>query len=591
MKRAEVSSQYKWNLGDIYKSTNDWENSLKQISSEIKNILKFKGVLNNKATVLECFRFTDTINIELEKIYCYAMLLKDLDGTDNSASELQSRAMSLLVEYNSLASFVTPELSSLDESVLKKFINDKDFYDYEYQLTELLKNKKHILSENEEKILAEAGKTLSAFSNIYSYLGNIELPLPTLDIDGKKQKMTHGLYSLWLQHADQKVREKAFKGMYGAIESLIHTIGANYSASVNKDNFTAKIRGYNSALEKSLNSNDVPKGVYDALVQSVNKNFEPLHDYIGLRKQLLKVDTLNMYDLYVPMFEQADISCDYEKAYEMVLEGLQPMGQEYLNLLKQAKESNWIDVEETENKRSGAYSCGVYGVHPYILLNYKPTTHDIFTIAHEMGHALHTYYSQKNQPYSKSDYVIFVAEVASTVNEVLLLKHLLKTTQDKNIKKYLLSYYLDMFRTTLFRQTMFAEFEQVIHDQEQNGVPLTADNLNKEYLTLNKKYYGKNVNHNEEIRLEWARIPHFYRAFYVYQYSTGIVSAINIANDILKNGSVAVDRYKQFLSAGGSKSPYEILKDTGVDLQDSRPYDVAFNEFSDTLKQLKELCK
>jgi oligoendopeptidase F len=377
--------------------------------------------------------------------------------------------------------------------------------------------------------------------------------------------------------------------MSGAVKSVINTIAANYAASVNKDNFLSLARGYGSALERALEASDVSAEIYDALIKAVGDNLAPVHDYVDLRKRVLNAEQLHMYDLYVPMFENADISRSYEDAYKLVIEGLRPLGSEYAELLKTAKDARWIDVEETENKRSGAYSCGVYGVHPYVLLNYTRTTHDIFTIAHELGHAMHSHYSAAALPYAKHDYVIFVAEVASTVNEVLLLKHLLAGAADKGIKKYLLSYYLDMFRTTLFRQTMFAEFENAAHKTEAAGKPLTVESLSSLYMKLNKKYYGPAVMHDRDIRYEWARIPHFYHAFYVYQYATGLTSAVQIAADILKNGEPAVARYKRFLSAGGSKSPYEILKDAGVDLKSPESYETAFKEFAATLEELKGL--
>ena len=331
--------------------------------------------------------------------------------------------------------------------------------------------------------------------------------------------------------------------------------------------------------------------MYDNLIKCLHANFEPMHRYIALRKKLLGVETLNMYDLYVPIFEDADISCEYEEACELVKKGLAPLGKDYLDVVQHAFDNRWIDVCETPTKRTGAYSMGVPGVHPYMLLNYQKTTHDVFTIAHEMGHSMHTYYSEKAQPVAKADYKIFVAEVASTCNEVLLLKYLLSTVTDDNVKKYLLQYYLDMLRTTMYRQAMFAEFEQITHAMAEKGQPLTAESMCKKYLKLNKMYYGKAVRHNKEIKYEWARIPHFYRAFYVYKYSTGIISAVCIAEKILSEGAPAVEKYKQFLSLGGSMDPVSELKVAGVDLTSSEPFDVVAKSFRDTLSQLEELCK
>ena len=591
MKRSEVELKYKWNLDDIFFNVSEWEKEYSALNKDIVKILTFKGKLGVKENLLECFKFQDDISQRIERLYCYTILKKDENAKDEASQALNSRAESLVVQYGALSSFVTPEISALDDGTLIDFIKDPDFSDYDYALEGIIREEKHILSAAEERLLARGGKTFLSFHDIFHTIDSIDLPMPTISVNGKREQMTHGKYSLWLQNPDADVRKKAFKGMYGAIESLINTLTVNYASAVNKDNFLAEVRGYKSAMEKSLSGNDVPTAVYDTLVKKTSQNLDGVHDYMALRKKVLKVDNLHMYDLYVPMFTGADIACDYEEAFDIVLKGLAPMGEEYSSLLKKAHDERWIDVYETDNKRSGAYSCGVYGVHPYVLLNYSHTTHDIFTIAHELGHSMHSYYSTKTQPLAKSDYVIFVAEVASTVNEVLLLKYLLSTTTDENLKKYLLSYYLDTFRTTLFRQTMFAEFEASAHKMEAGGQPLTVETLCKLYMKLNKKYYGPAVKHDKQIRMEWARIPHFYSPFYVYQYATGIVSAVNIANSILTGGQDAFDRYKRFLSSGGCKSPYEILKDCGVDLLSDRPYEIAFGEFRDTLKELDKLCK
>jgi len=590
MKRHEVKEAYRWRLEDIFISNAEWEKELASVNKEMTGILSFKGKLKNADKLLEAFNFNDSIGKRLEKLFCYAMMLNDQDLSDTKASELKAKALTIYTNFSSYASFIDPELSSLPEDELQSFIDDPKFAPYEYSLKQIIVNKRHILSEGEEKILALSGKTFSAFSQIHSKLDNVDMVLPKIDVDGVKTQLTHGNYGLLLQNPNQAIRAKVFKGYYKAYEGIINTLGANFAASVGKDNLLASVRKYSSAQEQAVSSNDVPAGVYDKLVKKVNDNLKNLHNYMAFRKKIMGVEQLHMHDLHCPIFEQADLKLDFDKAYQLCIEGLKPMGEEYNKLLKQAIDDRWIDVEETENKRSGAYCCGVYGVHPYVLLNYTPTTNDIFTIAHEMGHAMHSYYSAKVQPYAKNDYAIFVAEVASTVNEVLLLKHLLKTVDNPNIKKYLLSYYLDMFRTTLFRQTMFAEFESVTHSDEQSGKPLTVEHLNKTYAALNKKYYGPATTQDKQIRLEWSRIPHFYRAFYVYQYSTGIISAINIANMMLSGQKDAFTKFKTFLSAGGSKSPFEILKDTGVDLLSDEPYEYAFSEFEKTLSELKALC-
>jgi len=591
MKRDEVQLEHRWRLEDLFVSNAEWERQLAAINREMVGILRFKGKLCDKAPLLGCLAFSDEISKTLERLYAYAMLSKDENLADTKAAELKSKIETLLVRFNSDASFITPELSGLGDGILESFIADPDFTDYDYQLKTIVKHKKHILSEETERVLALAGKTTHAFSDIFAQIDNVDLPFPMVDINGKKEKMTHGKYGLWLQSSERDLRKKAFSGMYKAIGAVINTIGANFAASVNKDNFLAEARRYDSALSKSLAGSDVPAAVYETLLKESGKRLKTVHEYMAFRKKTLGLGELHMYDLHVPLYEKTDLSLSFDEAYDTVIEGLAPMGGEYLTLLCTAKQNRWIDVEETENKRSGAYACGVYGVHPYVLLNYKPTAHDVFTIAHEMGHAIHSYYSAAAQPYAKNDYSIFVAEVASTVNEVLLLKHLLKTAKDASTKKYLLSYYLDMFRTTLFRQTMFAEFEANTHAAESAGTPLTVEWLSKQYLALNKKYYGSSVSHDRQIRLEWARIPHFYHAFYVYQYATGLTSAVNIANAVLSDGRPAFEKYKAFLSAGGHKSPYEILKDAGVDLTDAAPYEAAFGEFEAALRELIELTE
>jgi oligoendopeptidase F len=447
------------------------------------------------------------------------------------------------------------------------------------------------LSESEEKLMANVPSFSRQFSEIFNRLDNGDIKFDEIEVEGQKVQLGHGAYSMLLQHKDQAVRKLAFETYYKGYTDKINTIAGIYEGSVKADCFYAEARKFGSAMERALFNEQVDKKVYDNLIECMHTTFPPLHEYIGLKKQLLGVETLNMYDLYVPIFENADISCEYEEACELVKAGLKPLGADYLKVVDKAFADRWIDVYETPTKRSGAYSMGVSGVHPYMLLNYQKTTHDIFTIAHEMGHSMHTYYSEAAQPIAKSDYTIFVAEVASTCNEVLLLNHLKNTTSDVNVKKYLLQYYLDMLRTTMYRQAMFAEFEAISHEMQESGVPLTSVALSEKYLELNKMYYGPYVNHNEEIKYEWARIPHFYNAFYVYKYATGIISAVCIAEKILREGDKAVADYKKFLSLGGSMDPVSELKVAGVDLMSKEPFDIVAKSFADTLAELKELCK
>mgnify|MGYP002523965411 FL=1 len=588
MKRSEVEKKYLWALEDVYASDDLWEKDYKELDKSVNFVSAFKGKLSDKAKLLELLKKSDETEIKLEKLYSYARMRLDQDSSNNFYAGLTDRAQALLVKYSAVGSYINPELCSLDEKYIESLISDPDFSDYDYMLKGVLRRKKHTLGENEEKLMSMAQSPLSQFQSAFSKIDNVDVQLGSVKVDGKKVKLTHGTYAQLLQNPDQNVRKAAFTTYYKGYENLLNTLTAVYAGSVKSDVFSATARGYKSCLEAAMFNENVPECVYTNLIESVDENCKYVHDYVAYRKNALGVERLNMYDMYVPIVEGADMSLPFEEAFDLVKKGLSVMGDEYAGLLQKAHDERWMDVYETENKRSGAYSWGSYSTKPFVLLNYSATIHDIFTIAHELGHSMHSYYSNHTQPYSKAGYAIFVAEVASTVNEVLLLKYLLGTTTDKKMKKYLLSYYLDMFRTTLFRQTMFAEFEKISHDMEQKGKPLTPKSLSDAYMKLNKKYYGPAVTHNKQIATEWARIPHFYNAFYVYKYATGITSAVNIANSILKDNSF-VAQYKKFLSAGGSDSPYEILKIAGVDLATRAPFDFAMNEFKDTLEQLKAL--
>ena len=590
MKRSEVNEKDLWRIEDIFGSVAEWEKELSELNKQLAGILQYKGKLSDKYEFLACMDCNSKLMQRLEKLFCYAQLKHDENGTDEEGLSLYGRAEDLYMHYATYSSFITPELSALDELTLSAFIHDPDLSVYSYMLSEIRRSKKHILSQEEERILALGQVAFSGTSNVFHMINNVDLPMPKIDVGGERKRLTHGLYSECLSSKDPELRKRAFDGLYRAVGSLINTLAANYASSVQKDNFLATARGYKSAVDKSTDSDNVPGAVYQKLVKTVSENLEPVHRYVAFRKQAMGVEKLHMYDLYTSIVPSADLKLSYEEAFALVKKGLAPLGAEYAELLQTAHDNRWIDVYETENKRSGAYSMGVHGVHPFVLLNYSATPHDVFTIAHELGHSMHSYYSSKTQDYVNADYSIFVAEVASTVNEVLLLKYMLKNEADPAMKKFLLQYYLDMFRTTLFRQTMFAEFELKSHAMAQTGKPLTVESLSREYLKLNKKYYGPAVIHDKAIRYEWARIPHFYTAFYVYKYATGLTSAVNIAKAILTQGEPAVKAYKEkFLSAGGSKSPYGILCDVGVDLCSDQPYKTAMDEFADTLSALEAM--
>lgn len=589
LNRNDVPSHLKWNLSEIV----DGEKGFTVIENKILSKLdfsKFEGKLADENVLLECLRYMDDLEIKLEILGVYAMMYRDVDTRNSDANALNSRVDNLFVKYSSAVSFVTPEITALPEEKLKAIIADERFKDYDYQLKQMLKSKPHVLSRDCENILSLGGQVFGGFQEIFTMINNADLAFPEIEVNGEKIKLSHGMYSVCMDSKDRKVRETAFKAFYKAFRDVLNTITATYAGNVNKDVFLTKARKYNSCLERALENEDVPAEVYKNLLKYVNGALPTLHKYVKDRKETLGYDEMHMYDMYVSLVEDAELKLPYEEAFKLVKKGLAPLGEDYGKLLQKAHDEGWIDVEETEGKRSGAYSVGVYGIeHPYVLLNYQPTTHDVFTIAHELGHSMHSYKSDAAQPKSKADYKIFVAEVASTVNEVLLLKYLLKNSTDVKLKKYLCSYYLEMIRTTIFRQTMFAEFEYIAHDSAENGIPLTKDYLNDEYLKLNKKYYGDAVVSDDEIAYEWARIPHFYNSFYVYKYATGLISAISIAERIYSEGDKAVEDYFRFLSSGASDGPVELLKLAGVDLTKKDAYEAMVKSFETTLAEFESL--
>ena len=513
---------------------------------------------------------------------------RDEDSRVSLYQGMTDRADSLAVKLSSLTAYITPELAAMSAEKLKELAAEKRFSDYSVTLSEIVRNKEIILSDKEEKLLREAGIFADNAEEVFTMFDNADVKFaPVTDEKGREVEMSHGNYSLLLQNPSQEVRREAFESMFGAYRDHINTLAANYAGNVKKDWFFAKIRGFNTSMERSMFAENVPPTCYRKLLEAVGKGTKALHRYIALRRRMLGVKELNMYDLHVPLVDEAKLAMPYEKAVETVKSALKVMGKEYSDILASSFEEGWIDVYENRGKRSGAYSWGCYGVHPFVLLNYAGTSHDVFTIAHELGHSLHSYYSNAAQPEEKAGYEIFVAEIASTVNEVLLLKHLLKAAEGKT-RTYLLSYYLDMFRTTLFRQTMFAEFEAEAHSLAERGEPVTADALSEAYYALNKKYYGRAVKHNDLIRYEWARIPHFYNSFYVYKYATGLTAAVTIADNLIKRGEEYFAKYRLFLSAGGSLPPLDILRLAEVDLETDAPYERAMQEFSDTLDALEK---
>ncbi len=587
--RKDVPASRKWNTDDIFASQKEWDDLYASLEGKL-DFSAYKGKLNNAETILACMEAVNAVVKDLSILSVYAFMRRDEDTRLSEFDALQTRVQMLSMKFSANVSFINPEMTALPVEKLEELAADPRLKDYDYTIRGIIKGKPHVLSEEIETLLSQESRIFGGFQQIFSMINNADLPYPTIRVNGEKVRLTHGTYGLMLHSPDRRVRRAAFKAFNKVYMDLINTITATYVGNIDKDVFLARTRKYNSCLEMALAGEDVDVQVYKNLLDSVNANLPLLHRYFKDRKKILGVKTLHMYDIYTSLVEDAEIRVDYDEAFRIVKEGLAPLGEQYGQLLQQAHDNGWIDVEETEGKRSGAYSISVFGLkHPYVLLNYQKTTGDVFTVAHELGHAMHSYFSERNQPYEKASYKIFVAEVASTVNEVLLLKHLLKNTDDVKLKKYLLSYYMDTLKGTLFRQTQFAEFEYLSHDMAEKGQPLTKDALCQAYLELNKKYYGPAVESDSEIAYEWARIPHLYRRFYVYKYATGIVSAVSIAERILKEGQSAVDDYFRFLSSGGSDSPVELLKLAGVDLTKPDAFEACMASFKAALEEFEQL--
>lgn len=586
MQRNEIDKKYLWNTADIFESEEAWEKAFSALENP-QFAKKYKGTLNRAENILSYFRVEEEYEIALMRVYLYAHMKHDEDVSNSKYSSALQKVIQLFTRLGSETAFVIPEISSLKEEYLVAFSKDKSLADYDYFFKRLVEKKKHVLSEKEERILAEVQEPLSTAFEVFEMLDNAEVDFPEIEYEGKTQRISHGLYSVLLNGSDREKRREVFEKYYSAYRKIVGTLAATYYGNVKQDIFMKNMRGFKTSLEMALFEEDVDASVYKNLVNCVNDATPVMHRYMALRKKMMGLDEMHVYDIFPPLVENADLRLSYEEAYETVIKGLAPLGSEYSELLKKGRDERWIDVYETPGKKSGAYSTSVFGVHPFVLLNYQKTTHDVFTIAHEMGHSIHSYFSQREQPYAKSDYKIFVAEVASTVNEVLLLKYLLNTTKDKTLEKYLVSYFLEMIRTTLFRQTQFAEFEETAHAMAEKGEPLNKDNLSELYYELNKKYYGDALFHDKDIEIEWARIPHFYNSFYVYKYATGITAAVAIADKILKEGEPAVKKYFEFLSGGSKTDPVSLLKIAGADLTAKETFASVMKEFEEYLNKLE----
>lgn len=590
MTRDQVKEAYKWKIEDIFSSDEEWEKAFETAQKSL-SLAKYAGKLGDANVLLEFLKENERTYYNVEKLYVYAHMRHDEDTGNSKYGAYYAKIGAFFAKYSTELAFFEPEMAEQSDEYLNSLVKDKRFSDYDYDIKRIIERKPHVISHAEERIIGMAGEILDGFYDNFSMIDNLDLPLPKIEWEGNKIKLSHGLYGTILHCNDRGKRKEAYEKYYGAYTSLINTLTAVYYGNVKKDVFLSKVYKFNSCLEHALFAEDVPATVYDNLVQAVDENLPSMHRYIADRKKILGYDKQYFYDIYAPLVDGVDVKYGYDEAYELVIKGLAPLGKEYQALLRRGYDERWIDVEETDGKKNGAYSIGCPGTHPYVLLNYQPQLNDVFTIAHEMGHALHTYFSQKNQPFAKSEYKIFVAEVASTVNETLLLKYMLKEAKDENLRKYLLNYHLDSMRATLHRQTMFAEFEAKIHKLAEDGEPLTKEVMCGVYADIGKKYYGEGIEHDYNISCEWARIPHFYRSFYVYKYATGITAAINIVKRILSEGEPAVKDYFKFLSGGGSTDPVSLLKLAGVDLTDKKPFEVAMAEFDETLTEFERLMK
>ncbi|RUS48647.1 oligoendopeptidase F [Cohnella sp. AR92] len=590
-KRSETDAAYHWRLEDLYASQAEWDAEYEKARKQIGEVAAFEGRLKDAASINRCFELEDAISLYAERLYVYANMHHHEDMAEGKYQSLAEKTKRLSVEVNEALSFITPEILSLSEEELKKLIQDPSLKPtYKRTLEEMLRQKPHVLSKNEEALLAQVGNISQSASTIFGMLNNADLKFPKVKNEkGEEVELTHGRYIQFLESRNPEVRRDAFKAVYETYGKLRNTLAATLNANVTKNIFYANARSYPSALEMSLFGDNIPQSVYDNLISTIHDHLPLMHRYMALRKKLLKVDELHMYDLFAPLVDEFDMDITYDQAKKTVYDSLAPLGDDYRNVLQEGFDKGWIDVYENEGKRSGAYSWGAFGTHPYVLLNHKDNLNSMFTLAHEMGHAMHSYYSDGNNEYRDAQYPIFLAEVASTLNEALLMDYLLAKSTDPKEKMYLLTYYADQFRTTVFRQTMFAEFEKIVHARTESGESLTPQDLCDIYYDLNVKYYGDGMVIDKDIEMEWARIPHFYTSFYVYKYATGFSAAASFSKQILEEGKPAVDRYLGFLKSGGSDYPINILKKAGVDMSTPEPVAQAMSVFEDLIEQMEKL--
>lgn len=592
--RDEIEEKYKWKVEKMYSSDEIWEEDFKAIKEHVSDLLKFKGKLNIGTELLNYLVSYEEMLSLFENLMVYAHLRSDEDKSNSKYQVMMDKISAFGAEFSGITSFFLPELLSLEESQVQRSIDKtKGLKHYERYIRNIFEGKPHILSEAEENILAQVSDCLSAPSNIFAMLNNADITFPKIkDEDGAEVELTASNYSVFITSRDRRVREDAFKALFDTYKKFENTISTTYTASVKNNIFETKIRKYESCLEASLKPNKIPVQVYKNVVDTVNNRIASLHKYVDLKKKLLGLNEIHMYDLYVPIIDTPKFNIPFEEGVKLCEEALKPMGQEYIDIFTSGVKDGWIDVYASKGKRGGAYSSGSYTSMPYILLNYNNQVGDVSTLIHEMGHSIHSYYSKKNQSFTYADYVLFCAEVASTTNECLLMDYLIKNEEDKLKRLYLINQQLEGIRTTVFRQTMFAEFELIVHEKMEAGEALSSEELNSIYHDLNVKYFGETMVVDSEIDIEWARIPHFYRDFYVYQYVTGFAAANSFYNKILTGGEEAVEKYKGFLKAGCSDYPIEILKKAGVDMTTPKPLEDTIDRFDELLAMIEsELSK
>lgn len=592
MDRNQIDTKYKWDLTQIFRSTKDFEESYKKIEDLIEDFKKYENIMKENAK-----GFYETINTYyeiariLDKLYVYTSLLSDTNTANNDNQALKIKVSNLLDKWSKASFFVTPTILKKEyQEIEKYYLEEPKLKDYEIILKKEFRYKEHTLSDREEKLLSNLTKILNNNYQTYELLKDSDLSFGSiLDEEEKEVELTCSNYSIYIESKNRRVRKDAFQTLYKTYKQFINTFASTLSGNINENATIAKIRKYASTIEWCLYDDELDESIYNNLIETVSNNMNILYKYYALKKEILKLDELHLYDIYTPIVKEFDKKYPYEEAKETVLKALSILGEDYISTLEKGLNSNWVDVYPTSAKRTGGYSGGSYDTEPYILLNYQEKYDDMSTLAHEAGHSMHSYYTRTNNPYQYGNYSIFVAEVASTTNEILLAKYLLKTSDNKEEKRFILDKLMNLFKATIYRQTMFAEFEQKIYEDAEKDIPLTADYLSEKYYNLNKKYFGNDVIVDEEIQYEWARIPHFYYNFYVYQYATGLSAACHIANDILSGKENAVENYKSFLKCGSKKNPIDSLKLAGVDLTKKEVVESALNMFNETIKEFKKL--